>query len=64
MPKNITITMPRDQWVGLGKFVSREFGRSFDPMPIINLVDQLARAGISTEEMSGEKEKPTTEVTD
>jgi hypothetical protein len=47
----IQVVLTRDSWVSLGKFLSRTIGQSTDPLPIIELIDQLVKAGIKTEEM-------------
>jgi hypothetical protein len=49
--EKIAVELSRDEWVSLGKFLSRMIGQSTDPLPIILLIDQLAGTGIKTEEM-------------
>jgi len=55
MSEKISIELDREDCVSLGKFVSRFFGQSTDPVPIMRLMEQFVEHGIGTDEMNPRK---------
>lgn len=51
MDKKISVSLEREKWVVLAKFISKNIGRFNDILPAIELLEELRRGGISVAEM-------------
>jgi hypothetical protein len=47
----ITITLGRDDWIEVGKFISKEIRRSIEPIALILLIQKMVDSGIKTNEL-------------
>ena len=51
MDKRISINLGRNQWIILAKFLSKNIGKMGDIVPVILLLEELTKNGISVSEM-------------
>jgi len=53
MDKQIKVELDREDWVELGKFLSKNVGKMVDIMPVMNLLQALSKEGIKMKELEG-----------
>ena len=51
MDDTITITLDKDDWIVIAKFLTQNCGRMVSIVPAMCLIDQLTKNGISFEEL-------------
>jgi transposase-like protein len=55
MDKQIKVELDREDWVVLGKFLSKNVGKMVDIMPVMNLLQAHLKAGVSMKELEETK---------
>jgi hypothetical protein len=55
MDKQIKVELDREDWVELGKFLSKNVGKMVDIMPVMNLLQALSKAGVTMKELEEKK---------
>ena len=51
MDDTITITLDKDDWIVIAKFLTQNCGRMVSIVPALCLIEQLKDSGISLEEL-------------